>query len=72
MIALKASMVALIAGLLLAGTSTIDSAHAQKAKKQSGGYAACKAKLSQVPPCSQTGHAIVPRNVGRGLVQRDD
>ena len=52
MIALKASMVALIAGMLLAGTSTIDSVHAQKAKKQSGGYAACKAKLSQVPPCS--------------------
>ena len=34
MIALKASMVALIASLLLAGTSTIDSAHAHAQREQ--------------------------------------
>jgi hypothetical protein len=54
MIAVKRLLMAFIVGLLLAGTASIDGAHAQNqnGEKQSGGYAACKAKLSQVPPCS--------------------
>jgi hypothetical protein len=50
---LKGLVAAAIAGIaFIAIGSTDAAAQAQKQKKGANSYAACKAKLSQVPPCS--------------------